>query len=260
MSTETRWWWVRHAPVAGVDGVIYGSNDVDCDVSDKVRFKALAKALPEGAVWVTSHLSRTIKTAQAVADAGLDFPEPAIEEDLGEQNFGDWQGLSWDEMREKDRDAYETFWADPTRTRPPGGESFADLIKRTGDVMDRLTIEHEGRDIVAIAHGGTIRAALSIALKLEPEQGMALKIDTLSISILEHVEDGLLRGAGACGGCAASTRRCWRGGGLRLERPTPRPGPGDPCVGRRALGQKPLRRGLGGIPGAEDLPGYRRGR
>ena len=163
MSTETRWWWVRHAPVAGVDGVIYGTNDVDCDVSDKVRFKALAKALPEGAVWVTSHLSRAIKTAQAVADAGLDFPQPAIEEDLGEQNFGDWQGLSWDEMRKKDMDAYEFFWADPTRTRPPGGESFADQIKRTGDVMGRLTIKHQGRDIVAIAHGGTIRAALSIA-------------------------------------------------------------------------------------------------
>jgi len=196
VSTETRWWWVRHAPVAGVDGVIYGANDVDCDVSDKVRFKALAKALPEGAVWVTSHLSRAIKTAQAVADAGLDFPQPAIEENLGEQNFGDWQGLSWDEMRKKDMDAYEFFWADPTRTRPPGGESFADQIKRTGDVMGRLTIKHQGCDIVAIAHGGTIRAALSIALKLEPEQGMALRIDTLSISVIEHVEGGLLRGAG----------------------------------------------------------------
>ena len=200
MSTETRWWWVRHAPVAGVDGVIYGSNDVDCDVSGTAQFKALAAALPSGAVWVTSRLSRAIKTAKAISEAGaaagLDFPEPAIEEDLGEQNFGDWQGLSWDEMRKKDMDAYEFFWADPTRTRPPGGESFADQIKRTGDVMGRLTIKHQGRDIVAIAHGGPIRAALSNALKLEPEQGMALRIDTLSISVIEHVEGGLLRGAG----------------------------------------------------------------
>ena len=228
MSTETRWWWVRHAPVAGVDGVIYGANDVDCDVSDKVRLKALAKALPEGAVWVTSHLSRAIKTAQAVADAGLDFPQPAIEEDLGEQNFGDWQGLSWDEMRKKDMDAYESFWADPTRTRPPGGESFADQIKRTGDVMGRLTIKHQGRDIVAIAHGGTIRAALSIALKLEPEQGMALRIDTLSISVIEHVEGGLLRGAGGV------WRVCGVNQSVLVDRrtspctPSPRPG-SRPC-------------------------------
>ena len=196
MSRTTRWWWVRHAPVVGVNGVIYGSNDVDCDVSDTAKFKALAAALPKGAVWVTSHLKRAKKTARALADAGLRFDEPVAEEALGEQDFGDWQGLSWDQMRERDAEAYEAFWKDPTGIRPPGGESFADQIRRTGDAMGRLTIEHQGRDIVAIAHGGTIRAALAIALNLKPEQGMALSIDTLSISILEHVEDGLLRGAG----------------------------------------------------------------
>ncbi len=196
MSGLTRWWWVRHAPVVGVNGVIYGSNDVDCDVSDTIQFKALAQALPQDAVWVTSHLSRTIKTAKAIAEAGLDFPEPAVEEDLGEQNFGDWQGLSWDQMRETDAETYDAFWADPARSRPPGGESFADQIARTGAVIERLTAEHKGRDIVAVAHGGTIRAALAVALKLEPEQGMAIRLDTLSVSVLEHVEDGLLRGAG----------------------------------------------------------------
>ncbi len=105
MSGLTRWWWVRHAPVVGVNGVIYGANDVDCDVSDKAQFKVLAEALPLGAVWVTSHLTRAIKTARALAEAGLDFPEPTIEDDLGEQNFGDWQGLSWDQMRETDAEA-----------------------------------------------------------------------------------------------------------------------------------------------------------
>jgi alpha-ribazole phosphatase len=176
--------------------VIYGANDVDCDVSDVSTLKTLAKMLPEGAVWVTSHLTRAKKTAEALAGAGLQFDEPLVEENLGEQNFGDWQGLSWDEMRKKDAVAYEAFWKDPTGHCPPGGESFADQILRTGNVIGRLTIAHEGRDIVAVAHGGTIRAALSIALDLDPVRGMALRIDTLSISILEHVEDGLLRGRG----------------------------------------------------------------
>ncbi len=196
MSGLTRWWWVRHAPVVGVNGVIYGSNDVDCDVSDTIQFKALAQALPSGAVWVTSHLSRAIKTAKAISEAGLEFPEPIIEEDLGEQNFGDWQGLSWDRMREADAKTYDAFWADPARSRPPGGESFADQIARTGAVIERLTARHKGRDIVAVAHGGTIRAALAVALELAPEQGMAITFDTLSVSVLEHVEGGLLRGAG----------------------------------------------------------------
>ena len=59
-----------------------------------------------------------------------------------------------------------------------------------------MTVANKGRDIVAVAHGGTIRAALAVALELTPEQGMAIKIDTLSLSVLEHVEDGLLRGRG----------------------------------------------------------------
>ncbi len=202
MSRLTRWWWVRHAPVIGANGRIYGSSDIDCDVSDTAHFKLLAQALPEGAVWFTSHLTRAIKTARAIAEARLDFPdlpgfpEPAVEKDLGEQNFGDWQGMSWDKMREADPEAYDAFWSDPARNRPPGGESFADQIARTGAVIDRLGERHKGRDIVAVVHGGTIRAAMSVALKLEPEQGMAIQFDTLSISVLENVEEGLLRGRG----------------------------------------------------------------
>ena len=196
MSGVTRWWWVRHAPVVNGEGMIYGSSDIACDVSNTAQFKALAQALPEDAVWFTSHLSRTQKTAQAIADAGLDFSDPVVEEDLGEQNFGDWQGLSWNQMMKADPETYKVYWSDPTRNRPPGGESFADQIARTGAVIDRLTKQHKGRDIVAVAHGGTIRSAMAVALELEPEQGMAIRIDTLSVSILENVEDGLLRGKG----------------------------------------------------------------
>jgi len=196
MSDVTRWWWVRHAPVVNGEGMIYGSSDIDCDVSDTAHFKTLAQVLPKDAVWFTSHLTRTKKTAQAIAEAGLDFPEPIVEEDLGEQNFGDWQGLSWNQMMKADPKTYNIYWSDPTRNRPPGGESFADQIARTGVVIDRLGEQHKGRNIVAVAHGGTIRAAMAVALKLEPEQGMAIRVDTLSVSIFENVEDGLLRGKG----------------------------------------------------------------
>ena len=196
MSDVTRWWWVRHAPVVNGEGMIYGSSDIDCDVSDTAHFKTLAQVLPKDAVWFTSHLTRTKKTAQAIAEAGRDFPEPIVEEDLGEQNFGDWQGLSWNQMMKADPETYNIYWSDPTRNRPPGGESFADQIARTGVVIDRLGEQHKGRNIVAVAHGGTIRAAMAVALKLEPEQGMAIRVDTLSVSIFENVEDGLLRGKG----------------------------------------------------------------
>lgn len=196
MSTVTRWWWVRHAPVVGVDGLLYGSDDVQCDTSDRVSFEALASRLPSDAVWLTSHLSRTHRTANAIGDAGLTFPDPIQEMHLGEQNFGDWQGISWDAMRARDQAVYDSFWEKPARNRPPGGESFADMIARVGAVIERYTALHAGKDIVAVTHGGTIRAAITHALEIPPETGMSFTVDTLSMTRLDHIEGGLLRGKG----------------------------------------------------------------
>ncbi len=192
----TRWWLVRHAPVVGVEGKIYGADDVECDTSDAVSFQALAKRLPGDAVWLTSHLSRAKLTAEAIRAAGLDYPAPEVIEDLGEQSFGHWQGRTWDEMRSVDPAVYDTFWQDPVRGRPPGGESFADQIARVGRVIDDYTDRHAGRDIVAVSHGGTVRAALSHALGLTPEAGMAITVHTLSVSRIDHIPGGLLRGKG----------------------------------------------------------------
>lgn len=196
MSTVTRWWFVRHAPVVGVTGKIYGSDDVQCDTSDTAAFRALAGTLPGKGVWLTSHLSRAKLTARSIARAGLVCPEPIIEKHLGEQDFGHWQGSSWTDMEASDPEAYVEFWKEPARRAPPGGESFADLIGRTAGVIDRYTANHPGEDIVAVCHGGTIRAAVAHVLSLTPELGMCFSIDTLSVTRLEYVEGGLLRGKG----------------------------------------------------------------
>ena len=184
---ETRWWWVRHAPVVGHDGRIYGQSDMPCDCSDADAMKALAGVLPTEAVWITSHLKRTVETAAAIVAAGLPAPPPIAVPDLAEQSFGDWQGKSWDEIAALDEIVHARFWDDPTNNAPPGGESFAALMHRVSGAVERLSVEHAGRDIVAVTHGGTIRAALAHALSLRPEKAMAVKVDNLSLTRLEHV-------------------------------------------------------------------------
>ncbi len=196
-TATTRWWLVRHAPVVGVEGKIYGADDVECDLSDLPSFQALARRLPGDAAWYTSHLSRAKLTAQTIRDAGLEAPDPIIDERFGEQSFGDWQGRTWDEMRGVDPVVYDTFWEDPVRNRTPNGESFSDQIKRVGEAIDHYTEQHPGRDIVCVSHGGTVRAAVSHALGLDPAAGMALTVHTLSVTVMEHVPGGLLRGKGA---------------------------------------------------------------
>ena len=39
----TRWWWVRHAPVRGDGGNIYGQKDIACDTSDREVFVAVGE-------------------------------------------------------------------------------------------------------------------------------------------------------------------------------------------------------------------------
>ncbi len=196
VSEITRWWWVRHAPVAQQGRRLYGQQDVPCAAIDTAALGPLAAALPENAAWVTSHLSRTRETAAALITAQGSAAQPGTEDDLAEQDFGQWQGLTWDEIQQRHAAASEAFWRDPARIAPPGGESFADVMARAKAVIERLTAVHADGDIVAIAHGGTIRAAVALALGLDPEHGMAVTIDNLSLSRLDHVPGGLLRGRG----------------------------------------------------------------
>ena len=53
-------------------------------------------------------------------------------------------------------------------------------------VIDRLTERLRGRDVVAVAHGGTIRAAIAHTLGLEPETALAFHIDNCTVTRLDH--------------------------------------------------------------------------
>lgn len=186
-GSVTRWWWVRHAPVPNPERRCYGQSDKDCDVSNEELFRHQAKLLPKGAVWYASNLLRARKTAEHLAKAGADMGRLHIDPDLAEQHFGDWQGLTYVEIAENHASNH-LFWLGPPEYRPPGGESFVDLRDRTVRSIDRLTAEHKGRDIVATAHGGTIRAALAHAFNLHPEAAVRFEIDNVSLTLIEHFE------------------------------------------------------------------------
>jgi broad specificity phosphatase PhoE len=187
-AVVTRWWWVRHAPVRGHDDKLYGQTDVEADVGERAGFDFLAERLPERAVWVTSHLKRTLQTAAAIAAAGLEVPEALIEPAFAEQHFGSWHGMSHAEIAAARDGAVHKFWIAPAHHAPPGGESFVDVIARTAAAIERLGRAHAGHDIVAVAHGGTIRAALQVALGTPPERALAFTIDNLSLTRIDQVE------------------------------------------------------------------------
>lgn len=182
----TRWWWVRHAPVREDNGCIYGQKDLGCDTSDGVVFAAVGKILPRNAVWVASNLKRTHQTADAIWAAG--FPKPARmphEAAFAEQHLGEWQGMN--------RAAFlaslplGSHWFAPIDVPAPGGESFMDLYNRVRGAIERINTEHAGKDVIAVAHGGTIKAAIGLALGNLPEKCLAFDIDNCSVTRLDHL-------------------------------------------------------------------------
>ncbi|MEA2933494.1 MAG: alpha-ribazole phosphatase [Variibacter sp.] len=188
---ETRWWWIRHAPVPD-EGRIYGQSDLSCDCGETHIFEALARTLPREAVWVTSNLRRTHETAAAIlaAAAHAARPEPLAVPDFAEQHLGEWQGQVRAEFHAARMTGAPRFWFSPASERAPGGESFDEMVARVTPQIDRLTREHAGRDIVAVTHGGTIRAALAHALGVTPEAALAFVIENCSVTRLDHLHGG----------------------------------------------------------------------
>jgi broad specificity phosphatase PhoE len=181
----TRWWWVRHAPVRNDGGNIYGQTDIACDTSDSEVFLAVAKILPRGAVWYASNLQRTHQTAEAIWNAG--FPRPATmirEAAFAEQHLGQWQGTNRAAFVAS-RPAGSHWFADINEPAP-GGESFMDLYRRVTGTIDRITVAEAGKDVIAVGHGGTIKAAVGLALGGLVETGLAFDIDNCSVTRLDH--------------------------------------------------------------------------
>ncbi len=201
-ATVTRWWWIRHAPVTADGGCIYGQTDLAADCSDTAAFAGLARMLPAGAAWITSQLQRTKQTAAAIGAAGVALPAADVEPDFAEQHFGVWQGQKRAEIFAR-HGADHGLWIAPADFAPPEGESFARLMARTVAGIARWTARHAGRDIVAVAHGGTIRAAIGHALGLPPARALAFEIGNCALTRLDYIED---RGKASA----------WRVGGINL--------------------------------------------
>ena len=198
MIQTTRLWWIRHAIVTETEGTVYGQSDVSCDCSDTPQMRWLADTLPKDAVVITSALKRTHQTAAAVEAAGFGGRRTASHPELNEQCFGAGEGLNYNEIRARYGGSSQQFWLSPAGRRPESapdrqGESFFDLTQRTHQALERMVRDHAGQDIAVFAHGGTIRAALAIAMGLyNPDNPdilsliFSFRVDNLSLSCIDH--------------------------------------------------------------------------
>jgi len=151
------------------------------------RVAARISALdPKPVAVYASPLERARETAAPIA-RGLGV-RVRTERGILELDIGDWTGMSIKRaVRRREWGAVQRW---PSSFRFPGGESFAELVARTTDAVDRLVHAHPGQSIVVVSHADPIRALIATAAGVPLDLFQRLVISTCSVSILRYGTDG----------------------------------------------------------------------
>ncbi|MFT5895147.1 MAG: broad specificity phosphatase PhoE [bacterium] len=146
--------------------------------------------------WYCSPLQRTRQTS-SILRAGLSavsnhrLPEVCIDSRLVELDFGDWEGMTWDEVHQDYEQTMRHWGEDWVNRSPPNGESFDEQVQRCSqwlkDWEQGLDSQIDSATMV-VAHGGTIRAILCLCLNWSLSDAMSFNIDPASICWLQQVK------------------------------------------------------------------------
>ncbi len=158
---------VRHGETdANAAGTWQGATDHPLNDRGRAQARALALRLaeeyPDIRAIYTSPLQRARQTAEIIAETL--GPVPIIEEpDLREYHLGEWEGLTYEELRYEKR-LWERMRAD-AHWAPPGGESAYHFALRVLNAFQRIAQRHPGETILVVGHGGAIATALALLLE-----------------------------------------------------------------------------------------------
>lgn len=174
MTSPGRLFLIRHGETDwSASGRHTSFTDLDLNEAGLEAAEALAARL-KGASFAQVLTSPRLRARKTAAIAG--FPDAEVDDDLTEWNYGDYEGITTDEIRKSVPDW--TIWTHPC----PGGET----PQRVSDRLDRVVARArsvEG-DTAVFAHGHSLRALAVRWLGLPVSEGRLFDLDTATISTL----------------------------------------------------------------------------
>ena len=181
---------LRHGEVAQADPRRFiGHLDVPLSAHGEAQCHAQARRLSglTIAALYTSDLMRARRSGEIIGRPhGL---TPTLVPDLREIAMGRWEGLTADQIRQREPDAFADWMARIGEFPFPDGESVPDLVARVGPAFDAIVAKAAGAAVAIVAHGGTNRALLCRALSLPLARLLALGQDYGALTVLEHRHD-----------------------------------------------------------------------
>ncbi|WP_239127329.1 bifunctional RNase H/acid phosphatase [Asanoa siamensis] len=149
----------------------------------------VAARAPDVVAVVTSPLARCVSTAEAIAtELGGGVPV-RVEDDLIECDFGEWEGLTFAEVRSRWAAELDAWLADPS-VAPPGGESFTAVATRARRATSMLMATYPSSAVVVVSHVSPIKLILQDALAGGPGFLHRLYLDPAGVSTVDYWPDG----------------------------------------------------------------------
>ena len=173
---ETEW---------NVEEIFRGRIDIQLNETGIKQVELLAKHLSKikiDAIY-SSPLKRALRTAEIIAV--YHKLQVKIAPELIDFNFGEWQGLSHQEVKEKHKGIYAQWINSPHQVKIPGGESLNDVRERAIGVVDEVIAKYEGT-VILVSHRVVNKVLICALLGLGNSHFWNIKQDTCGITTFNY--------------------------------------------------------------------------
>ena len=191
-SRCTRLYLVRHGDTIDelTKKVYKGTIDIPLSPLGVKRIKKTARYLSKAGLNViyTSALSRAVKSGQIIA--AHHSLSPCINSDFNEICFGQWEGLSFNEIEKKFPDIFGKWLEDPVSHTPPDGEPLKEAQKRIMTGLSGVLKEHRGSNIAIVSHAGVLKIIFSSFLSVPLPRMHVFAQEYGCVSIVDVYGDG----------------------------------------------------------------------
>ncbi len=137
----------------------------------------------------SSDIVRAWQTAELIGQAVKLSPQALPE--LREIDVGQWEGLTPEQLYRRFPEHMAEYQRDPARTVRLGGESYAQLQARALIALEQIQAAHRpGETLIAVSHGGTIRALLCHVIGLDLGHFGRMWLDNGSLTELRLGRNG----------------------------------------------------------------------
>lgn len=177
---------VRHGETEwNVDMRFQGQSDIALSPNGREQAKLAAVRLAAERIDAayTSDLCRCSETARIILD-GRDV-DPLLRPDLREMNFGDWEGLTFEQINTLSPGVLERMRTDLRSFQAPGGEAWMDLENRVGGFLDETLARHPRDSVLVVAHVNPLRVLFTRVLQGRVDGLFRLRLYNCSVSIFE---------------------------------------------------------------------------